>query len=77
MSNSRDIKTMQPSKPSGSEPQPLGMQGAVLAHSLRQLAKAGYDFTVEDTPEGVTIKIVRLHTTTSTNGNMVFDGVGQ
>lgn len=63
------------SSDSGSKPQPLGMQGAVLAHSLRQLELAGYPFTVEDTPNGVVIKVSHLHTATSRNGKMVFDGV--
>jgi len=75
MSSSQDIKTTPNSSAGGNGPQPLGMQGAVLAHSLRQLEKAGYPFVVEDTPDGVVIKVSRLHTTTSKNGNLVFDGV--
>lgn len=74
MNNSQDIKTTPSSNDSGSKPQPLGMQGAVLAHSLRQLEKAGYPFEVRDTPEGVVITVSHLHTTTSRNGNLVFDG---
>lgn len=75
MSNSQDIKTTPSSNDSGKPPQPLGMQGAVLAHSLRQLEKAGYPFEARDTPEGVVIMVSHLHTATSNNGNLVFDGV--
>ena len=75
MGNLQDIKTTPNSSDSGSKPQPLGMQGAVLAHSLRQLEKAGYAFEARDTPEGVVITVSHLHTTTSKNGNLVFDGV--
>ena len=75
MSSSQDIKTTPNSNGSGSTPQSLGMQGAVLAHSLRQLELAGYPFTVEDTPGGVVIKVSHLHTAISRNGKMVFDGV--
>lgn len=75
MNNSQDIKTTQSSNDSGSGPQPLGLQGAALAHTLRQLDKAGYPFAVEDTPDGVVIKVSHLHTATSANGRLVFDGV--
>lgn len=75
MSNSQDIRTTQNSSDNGSKPQPLGMQGAVLAHSLRQLAAAGYPFEVEETPDGVVIRVSRLRKAVSRNGNLVFDGV--
>lgn len=76
MNSSQDIKTTQSNNDNGSKPQPLGMQGAVLAHSLRQLAAVGYPFEVEETPDGVVIRVSRLRKAVSRNGNLVFDGVG-
>ena len=48
--------------------------GLALVCPITNQAK-GYPFEVEETPDGVIIRVSRLRKAVSRNGNFVFDGV--